>query len=227
MPAIVAGALLAVSVALAIVFRSPALAGGGLVFLGGLFWLWLVKGKSPSGLMMLGLITLLAGVLILRTPLQDISRSAQNRRYLRSLHAGIEDILSATGKHGDRYVVYDRERGELLSSCLPGELRARSMEELGGVFIVDTEAREVGYYSGKDTAYRYSQTIALRSAADGEVLGQKTIYGGDPPKVITVDALLDIFRFWNRTHYGKRPTGKDIAAACLELLNQNGEQGDS
>lgn len=215
------------SIVAAIIYHDLFLAAGGILIALGLmiliFFILSLRrteddSRKKSGLILLlgALVILGVGGGIINSSYHAIREKTANQRYTKSLGADVETILSMTGHSGEKYVVYDSETKNFVAGILSPELRADKAEDIGGIFIMDTDDVEVFKYQNGDIGAVYELTVSFYDTYSGEILRSGTIYGGMPPESIPSKSG----KFYTTTWHGSMPDNEEIAELCLALISE-------
>lgn len=130
-----------------------------------------------------------------------------------AFHKEMCAVVVSADNAGTRYVVYDVDDGMYVDKYLSDARQAASASEVRGVLRIDEDERVVGRYEGQGNAYQRYVTIELVDQKTGQTVMRKTVYGGDPPRSISVKAGTR-----NQNGYGSHPSTEDIARTCEDMI---------
>lgn len=153
----------------------------------------------------------LALVCIIGLPSVLGSRLAKEEAFHREMSA----VVVSADISGDRYVVYDAEDKRYIRKYLPEDKQALTAQEVCAVIRL-TEGKEVvGYYEGQGKAYQRYLTIELVDQRTGKTVYAQTVYGGEPPRSISVKSGAR-----NQNGYGSHPAEADVTQTIQSMISR-------
>ena len=215
------GSLLALSVIAGVLWGQFYIPLGCVLVLGGILLLTM-KLTFDSGAMTFFaytafIVMLIVGAVLLYQGLTAGMNRQDDLQYTRSLGVSAEELVAMTNSEGTQYAVV--KDGVLSRRLLPENYQALRAEDIGAVLIVSTIHSKVGSYSGGGTAYRTDMNISLKSLKTGEIIGNTTLSGDDPPRQVRVSPLDP-----NRDRCGNPPSDERIKNACVSLIEKAQEE---
>lgn len=128
-------------------------------------------------------------------------------------HNEMASVTVSADNHGTRYVVYNADQKIYVDQYLSDQHQALTADDVRGVFRISEGKNIVGRYEGQGNAYQRYVTIKLVDQRTGETVLTERVYGGDPPRSISVKAGSK-----NNDGYGSRPSTKDISDTINQMI---------
>ncbi len=141
------------------------------------------------------------------------SVSFKNANTQQAFHNEMMKVTVSMENTGTRYVVYDDEKGRYVDKYLTDEQKALAADDVRAVFKIEAGKKAVGRYEDQGNAYQRYVVISMIDQKNGNVFARETIYGGEPPRSISVKTGVK-----NQEGYGSRPSAEEISMALTRMI---------
>ena len=108
-------------------------------------------------------------------------RNARDQAFQKTM-SGLNLTLRADSSNTKAVTLED---GEYSTQYIPGELKAKSPDEVRYVVFLERDSVKVGYYTGGGGAYQRVYTLSIRDLVTGETVASQEFTGGYPPQQTT------------------------------------------
>lgn len=149
-------------------------------------------------------------VMLVTSAIADANAGQYHRNFQRAVDSYIADGTQVTGSKAVSLVT--DEESLYSDSYVPEEYRTNDPEEVRYLIHCAKGSTVVGYYSGGGVGTSPWVKVTVEDLKTDEILGEKTFYGGNPPKTISVKPGQSASRS------GSAPSSSTITAWILDVL---------